>query len=117
MAHKPASPGTGFVGPLYLLDKDLEVTATIESTGDLSYVEDFEVGELLVSDGIVTVYAEDATPAAVDDATGGSADDTDWILADVENTGDADPAVVNDNFATLAEVINRILAIIQAEEE
>ena len=28
MAHKPATPGTGFNAPLYLLDKDLEVIGT-----------------------------------------------------------------------------------------
>ncbi len=36
MAHKPATPGTGFVGPLYLLDKDLDVVATIAAEGEVS---------------------------------------------------------------------------------
>ena len=34
MAHKPATPGTGFNAPLYLLDKDLEVIGTWEG-GDV----------------------------------------------------------------------------------
>lgn len=28
MAHKPATPGTGFNAPLYLLDKNLDVIGT-----------------------------------------------------------------------------------------
>ena len=35
MATKPATPGTGFHGPLYLLDKDQNVVATLEGGHNL----------------------------------------------------------------------------------
>lgn len=36
MASKPATPGTGFVAPLYLLDKDGDVVGVVNSNGGSS---------------------------------------------------------------------------------
>lgn len=73
MAHKPATPGTGFNAPLYLLDKNLDVIGTWEG-GDVGSA---------VSDALTDVVVDDTTPttlaAAVEQiilALGGSIDNS-----------------------------------------
>lgn len=87
MANKAATPGTGFHGPLYILDEDGNVDMTIG--GDTAL----------------------ALPAAVDDATSGTADTTDFTVSDV---GAAfSQTTLNNNFATIAALLDRILDRLQ----
>ena len=87
MANKAATPGTGFHGPLYLVDEDGNVVLTLGGDTSLSL------------------------PAAVDDTTTGTADTTDFTLADV---GAAfNQGTLNNNFATIAALLDRILDRLQ----
>lgn len=89
MANKVATPGTGFRGPIYLLDDDGEVQVTLQAgTTDL--------------------------PTAVDDDSGGTADTTDFTLAAVGDTSAADESGdINNNFATIAALLDAILERLQ----
>jgi hypothetical protein len=81
--------GTAFVGPLQVLTEDTEVILSL--TGGAT-----------------------ALPADADDQTGGTADTTGWELVAVGATDAADESgPINDNFATIAEILNRLLDRIQ----
>lgn len=102
---KTATPGTGFRGPLYVLDADGDVILTLG--GDTTL----------------------ALPTQVDNDSGGTADTTDFTLVaidesitGVDGTGDnaaskaeidTQFALINDNFATLAALLDRILDRLQ----
>lgn len=89
MAEKAATPGTAFHGPVYVVDEDLDVQVTIQAGAD-------------------------ALPTVVDDDSGGTADTTDFTLAAVTDTSATDQsATINNNFATIAELLDRILQRIQ----
>ena len=104
MANKVATPGTGLRGPIYVLDDDGDVQVTLQAgTTDL--------------------------PTAVDDDSGGTADTTDYTIAaidetitGVDGTGDnaasqtevqTQFAAINDNFATIASLLDAILERLQ----
>lgn len=62
MATKPATPGTGLVGPLYILDTKGEVVATFPAPG---------LEALVIDDATLATLA--AAIKAVVEALGGSA--------------------------------------------
>lgn len=86
---KTATPGTGFRGPIYVLDEDGDVAATFQAgTTDL--------------------------PTAVDDDSTGTADTTDYTLAAVGDTSASDVSgAINDNFATIGSLLDAILERLQ----
>lgn len=103
MARTDITQGTSFRGPLYVTDVDgNELVLTPNAT---------------------------ALPAAVDNDTGGTADTTDFTLVaidesitGVDGAGDSAASVseintqlalINDNFATIAALLDRILDRIQ----
>lgn len=64
--------------------------------------------EIKAADGLV---AFGALPATMDDQTGGTADTTDFTISDVTVT--PTQTLINNNFATVIALIDRILKRIQ----
>ena len=110
--------GTAFNAPLVLVDEKNEVLAVLDPAGiegNVTFKDDVVIeGELEVETGPVVIDGADPLPAAADDQTGGTADTTDWELAAVGDTSGGDESgPINDNFATIAEILNRLLDRIQ----
>jgi hypothetical protein len=110
--------GTAFNAPLVLVDENNEILATLDPAGfegNVTFKDDVVIeGELEVQTGPVVIDGADSLPAAADDQSGGTADTTDWELVAVGATDAADESgPINDNFATIAEILNRLLDRIQ----